>query len=364
MGLTEDDVFIVPNIPLISGIPNVKSMGFLAEFGFRTILASTQPEQFQNLTISKYMFGYRDKFMSLVEKFKWDFKSEDVGILAPRRGLAKKSVSIFSGIDNVRNTGRLYAIDNKTKVNIWKSDECNEISGSAGVIYGPSLVQNKQEFSVYLPDICRTLPLVFDRETTVVNGMRSYRYVAPSGTFSSPTSNHSNKDYCELKSIDHPHTDGILEVSDCIDGSPPIIFSHPHFMEGDAKLFEHFEGLQPNKSLHESYAYIHPRLSVPLFGVSRMMLSLKLSHFGSYYEKVPEGIILPLAWIETTTEDFPDYIKAQLFLSTVVVDYFETFMKYGSLVMLLMSSWYLVVSNVCGLIGVMKLWRKMAQTLF
>lgn len=343
--MSEDDVLMVPNIPLISGIPKVKSMGFIAELGFKTILAATRPKEFQNLSMSKYFSGYNDDFMSLISKFKWDFNPDDVAILAPRRGVTKKSLTVDSGTDVATDVGKVYALGEQTKMNLWKSEECNAVAGSDGIIYGPALVQRKEDLQVYLPNFCRSLPLVFDKEVHIKGGMRSFRYQAPFGTFSSPESFPENKFYCELKSVKEKHVDGVLDVSGSIDGNPPVFISHPHFMEGDSQLFEHFEGLTPNASLHSSFAYIHPRLSVPIFGSSKMQLNLKVSHFGKYYKNLPEGIILPLAWIETTSEDFPDYIMTQLFLSTIVVDGIEIFFKFSSLISFILSMIFLIYSK-------------------
>lgn len=287
--------------------------------------------------------------MNLISKIKWDFNPEDVGILAPRRGVSKQSVTIFSGTNDKNKVGKVFALDNRTNVNIWKTEECNRVTGNDGVIYGPEQVQNKKDLAVFLPNICRSLPLVFDKEVKIINGMRSYRYKAPFGSFSTQKSYPENKFYCELKDLKEETIDGVLEVSKCIDGNPPIFVSHPHFMEGDPKLFEHFDGLSPNETLHNSFAFLHPRLSIPFFGVSRMQLNLKVNHFGKYYKKFPDGIILPLAWIETTTEEFPESIMTRLFLATTVVDYLENFFKYGSLISLILSAFVLGAQNFCSL---------------
>lgn len=359
--LTEDDVITVPNIPFISGISTVNSMGFIGQFGFKTILASTKPKEFQNLTVAKYFLGYTDDFMSLVSRVKWDFNPEDVGILSPRRGVTKKSMTIDAGTGaDAYNVGRVYAVGGETKLNIWKSEECNQVAGSDGVIYGPRSVQAKDDLQVYLPNFCRALPLVFDREEKI-SGMRSFVYKAPFGVFSSPENFPANEFFCEPKNAKQKHVDGLLDVSECIDGNPPIFVSHPHFMEGDASLFEHFDGLTPNQQKHESYAYIHPRLSVPLFGVSRTQVNLRLSHFGKYFKNFPDGMVLPLAWIETTTEEFPEHIKTRLFLSTVVVDYLENFLKFGSLLSFLFTSLFLIVNHTHVVKNIAKLVRKILK---
>lgn len=97
--------------------------------------------------------------MNLISKIKWDFTPEDVGILAPRRGVTKKSVTVNSGTRNVNDVGKVLAVADKK--NIWKTDKCNNIDGSDGVIYGPKRVRNHQDVTVYLPEFCRSLPLTF-----------------------------------------------------------------------------------------------------------------------------------------------------------------------------------------------------------
>lgn len=166
----------------------------------------------------------------------------------------------------------------------------------------------------------------------------AYHYVAPENSFAKPSEKILNDKYCELKSVDYEHLNGVLEVSDCIEGSPPIFASHPHFMEGDEKLFEHFEGLSPNRSLHNSFAYLHSRFSIPVFGTSRMQLNLKMKHYKNYYKAFPNNLILPLGWIETTTDTIPEEFKFRLYLSTVVVDVLEIIIKYGSFVTFIISS--------------------------
>lgn len=123
---SEDDVIIAPNIPFISAIPNVEKLSFFSKVGFQTLLTMTKPKEFQNITVRDYFFGYRDNFMNLISKIKWDFSPEDVGILAPRRGVSKNSVTINSGLKNADLIGKILKFGSKTKFDIWKTDECNQ----------------------------------------------------------------------------------------------------------------------------------------------------------------------------------------------------------------------------------------------
>lgn len=161
---TEDDLLYVPNIPFISAIPNVQKLGFFAEIGFKTILTMTKPQQFHTLNVRKFLFGYRDEFMSMISKIKWDFTPEDVGILAPRHGVSKNTITVGLGLSDSENAGKLLAVNGKVRNNIWKSDECNDIKGSDGALYGPWATKNNLDLPVYLPEICRSLPMKYKEE--------------------------------------------------------------------------------------------------------------------------------------------------------------------------------------------------------
>ena len=185
--------------------------------------------------------------------------------------------------------------------------------------------------------------IIFSFQSEILDGIPALLYQAPYGSFSSKINNETESEYfCDLKNPVGAHVDGTMEVSECIDGNPPLIISHPHFMEGDSQLFEHFEGISPNRSLHNSYAYLHPRMSVPLYGISRMQINLKVTKMNRHYEKF-DGLILPLAWLETSTDSFPAKFNFLLFLSTIVVDYIEMVCKYGSIVSFIISSFYIVI---------------------
>lgn len=349
----EDDVIIVPNMPLISGNSYVKSLGFFAELGYKAILASTTPKEFHNLTIAQLMNGYEDKFVKLLSKVKWDFNPEDVGILAQRRDMNKKPLTVFTGINDFEKAGEVFSFMNKTKLDIWKSDDCNEATGSDGVLFGPSLVQQKKDVKIYVPDFARAMPLVFDREENY-EGKRLFRYKAIDNLFSSLESNRNNKYYCELKSMKEKHIDGLMSISDSIVGNPPILISNPHFLEGDQKLFEHIEGLNPNKSLHEIWFYLHPRLSIQLYGTTRTQFNIKVSRYGNYYKNIPNDIILPLAWIESTLEYSSEEVKSRIYFATVIVDYIEIVIKLSSFICFLISILYLIIN--CN--SYIKLFRK------
>lgn len=142
-------------------------MGFLAEIGFRTILGMTKPQQFNQLDVRKFLFGYTDEYMNAISKIRWDFNPEEMGILSPRHGLSKQRVTVNLGLNDVEKAGRVEAIDGKSRHNFWNKDYCNNIHGSDGTLYGPHTISDKKDLHVYLPEICRSLPMKYVKKVKI-----------------------------------------------------------------------------------------------------------------------------------------------------------------------------------------------------
>lgn len=303
----------------------------MIQFGFKAILASTKPKQFQNLSINQYLNGYTDAFLNLAGKIV-TFDPAYIGFLSARKALAGNRLTIFTGREKYSDAGRVFSFDGRKEFDIWKTNECNTISGSHIFIDGFYEVQNKMIVQNFVPEVCRALPMKFVQEENIGYGMRTYRYKPMYEEFWAPRTHIENKYYCELKSMNEEHIGGILGISDCLEGKPPIFFSPPHFHGGDQKLFEHFDGVEPNEKLHTGVFNLHPRFGVPLSFTIQLQLSVRPSTFGIYYKNLPKGIILPMIWMSATLDEFDDPTKFKIFASTVLLDYFEVFLKFGSIV--------------------------------
>lgn len=125
-----------------------------------------------------------------------------------------------------------------------------------------------------------------------------------------------------------------------LNGNPPLFGSLAHFMEGDEKLFEHFEGLKPDKSLHTCYAYIQPRIGLLIKGGLRYQLNIRVTPLKHHYEQF-DDLILPLVWLDFTLDELPLRFKIMVFMISPVADTFEMILKYGSILSFVFSSYKL-----------------------
>lgn len=343
---------IVPNVPFIAALSAVADEGFfsVARHGLNALISLTQPKEFQPLSVKSYMYGYTDAFMNGIATVKPDFDPTRVGMLAGRKGISIDNFTIFTGEDTLDNLGRVYAMNGETEVNNWSTENCNKIDGSDGSQFTPSMVDKTQILQIFIKSFCRSFPLVYESEVTILNGIPAWRYRAPKGVFESSRTNPENKCYCEETRSKNCPPDGVFDTSSCADGIP-LYVSYPHFYEGEESLFEHFEGLSPSFENHSMFADIHPRLAFPIGGASRFQVNMKIRK-GSSYNKMPTDIILPLVWIEITSGHIPDNLMSMIYHTTFSANASYLTLQYGSLIgslvslILLMSSTFIYFSKL------------------
>ena len=146
--------------------------------------------------------------------------------------------------------------------------------------------------------------------------------------------------YCKPKSLDVDHINGTVDISLTLNGNPPMFGSFAHFFKGDEKLFEHFEGLSPDESLHSCYAYIQPRIGLLIKGGLRYQLNIRVTKFNNHFKKY-DNLILPLIWLEYTLDELPLKFKIMLFMVSPVADILEVVLKYGSILSFVLSIYQL-----------------------
>lgn len=179
-------------------------------------------------------------------------------------------------MNDIKLLGAMIATNGERQMNYYHDDECNKIIGTDGSQFPPHLMDKKSPLFVYIKNLCRNFPLVFEKEVSVFNGIPAWRYKNPPNVFGTPEENPENQCYCDLESGTCPPS-GVFNITKCA-YETPILMSFPHYYLGDRKLVENFEGLEPREELHETYADVHPTLAFPLGGVSRFQINVELNN--------------------------------------------------------------------------------------
>lgn len=197
--------------------------------------------------------------------------------------------------------GLVNKCNNHDKLTHWSTDDCNTITGSDGSIFPPKTIRAKRSVSIYQKDMCRRLPMIYQKETRHLNDkILAYRYVLPFNVFDRPEIHPENQCYCNLDSGDCP-PQGVFNSTPCAMGAPAFI-SFPHFYRGDPRLVQDVDGLMKpnNEEDYETYVDVHPEMGFGMGGKIRLQMNIQVKKsFGiTQLEKFEDDMLLPVAWIE------------------------------------------------------------------
>ncbi|XP_039957518.1 lysosome membrane protein 2 [Bactrocera tryoni] len=323
----ERDIFVLPNVPLISASTKIEKINIFKKIMAINLINAYDEGAFKTLTAHEFLWGYRDRIVSL----DIGTGSTHFGLLMNRNGTSVDSLQINTGEDDIRKFSIITQFNGQPLLDFWSDQKCNRVDGSDASMFPPHILNTREDLQVFLQVLCRKIPLSFEKEVTILNNIDAFRYRTPLNVFSSPENNPENECYCHNTQVCLPS--GVINATKCYNGAP-IFPSFPHFFSGDPKIYKDFDGIKPSRELHQTYADIHPRFAFPISGASRIQINIAV-HKGSILknklDRIKEGTILPLIWIEITSGDFTDEIIDNLYISTFGLNAIQYALKYGTL---------------------------------
>lgn len=121
-------------------------------------------------------------------------------------------VTIFSGVNDITQFGIIDKYNGVSYLPHWSTDACNHLNGTDGSIFPPHITKNTT-LHLYDKDLCRLLPLSFEKEVTTRNNVPGYRFTPTEKVFASVESNPDNVCFCPHGPPCAPH--GMFNVSAC-----------------------------------------------------------------------------------------------------------------------------------------------------
>ncbi|XP_034235123.1 lysosome membrane protein 2-like [Thrips palmi] len=330
---SEDDVIVVPNLPLICAIARVRDEPYVAQLGLRSALWASGGTAFHKLVVRDYLFGYDDPLYNMAKKaveVATTGTLPKLGMLAPRVGLSSNVYTVQTGQRDFRQQDRVTRLNGRAALAAWRDPECNSIDGSAGTFFPADVARRRGPLHLVNADVCRRIPLEFKEEVTVMDGIPALRYGPPDHFLDNAQDNPNNTCYSTPSYASLPS--GVLLNGPCFMDSPSFI-SFPRFYLGDARLRTALDGMEePVKEQHEMFFDVHPELGINLGAATRLQVNVmvrKAAMLDSYLEPFQDEIILPILWFETALTEFPDDVKRATFHATFTVRTLERAASYG-----------------------------------
>lgn len=81
-GRSDNEVLMVPNIPLIAALGKTQDLSGVENMAFQGILATSKPKEFQLKSVREFLFGYSDNFITMTP----NMDPNRIGLLASRGG--------------------------------------------------------------------------------------------------------------------------------------------------------------------------------------------------------------------------------------------------------------------------------------
>lgn len=247
-----------------------------------------------------------------------------------RNGTSREQFTINTGVNDLTKLGLIDNFNGAPQMNFWSTDECNRVDGTDGSQFPPHWMDKRQPLQVFVKAFCRKFPLVYESEVNIFDGVPAWRYKGPRDVFNHPNVTKENQCFCHIESGKCAPS-GVFNATLCFDS--PIYSSYPHFLFGESKLFDRLSGLNPDESMHLSYADIHPRLAFPMTGASRFQINVLVNKIDSLTDlsNFDDEQILPVMWMEVTSDEIPEEFRAMIYHSTFSANAIQLSLRYGSL---------------------------------
>uniref|UniRef100_A0A8C5KY81 Scavenger receptor class B member 1 n=1 Tax=Jaculus jaculus TaxID=51337 RepID=A0A8C5KY81_JACJA len=287
---SENDYIVLPNVLVLGAAVMMENQPMSLKLFLTLALTTMGQRAFMNRTVGEIMWGYEDPFVNLISKYYPDMFpiKGKFGLFA---GMNNSYSGVFTVFTGVQNFSRIHLVDKwngLTKVNYWRSDQCNMINGTSGQMWAPFMTP-KYSLEFYSPDACRSMKLVY-HESRVFEGIPTYRFVAPKTLFANGSVYPPNEGFCPCLES------GIQNVSSCRSGAP-LFLSHPHFYNADPTLSEAVLGLRPDPKEHSLFLDVHPVTGIPMNCSVKLQLSLYMKSVkGIGQTGKIQPVVLPLLW--------------------------------------------------------------------
>ncbi|CAH2056127.1 unnamed protein product, partial [Iphiclides podalirius] len=294
-GHKEDDILYLPHIALLSIANVVAKQSFMTRFGLNNLISLTNSQPLAKMTAREFMMGYKSELMTLGNTFMpgWIY-FDKLGLIDRMYDFNGDFETIFTGTDDVTNSGLIDTYRGSTDLPQWDGKYCSNVQYASDGTKFKSGVTFNQSILFYRKSLCRAAPLI-PVEKGVRSGLKGYMYTFPEHMLDNGKAIEENKCFCRR---DKCLPEGLIDVADCY-YSFPIALSYPHFYKGDDVLFSKVEGLNPNQEQHETRFWIQPDSGLPLDVSTKFQINMALDDLSAIKNSEKfSNMYLPLLWFD------------------------------------------------------------------
>ncbi|CAJ0580968.1 unnamed protein product, partial [Mesorhabditis spiculigera] len=248
---------------------------------------------FLEVDVGELLFdGYKDPFLDKICEIPFmNFVCESIldvperiGLLYGTNGTNDGVYEVSDGVEDSSTLAKVLKWNGEDHVDNswWSDDEARKIRGTEGSLF-PPFIQKDQRIYVFITQLCRSVYLVF-KEEVMYRDIPAYRFVLPADVLDQSLD--ENKGYCNptdkkffasLQNDTECLPRGLLDISHCQQGQPPIVISMPAFHYAPDEVKNHIRGLNAtNPETDEIYVDIEPQLGSVLYAQRVFQVNIEM----------------------------------------------------------------------------------------
>uniref|UniRef100_A0A8D8WYI9 Sensory neuron membrane protein 1 n=1 Tax=Cacopsylla melanoneura TaxID=428564 RepID=A0A8D8WYI9_9HEMI len=246
--------------------------------------------------------------------------------------------TLNTGKSSLDELGDLKIYNKQSRMNVWKTDECNAFRGSYGAYWPPETVRQGGNVSFFNGLLCRNVPLVKEKDTRYANFISVVRYQSSPDLFTYP-SDHEESCYC----LEEPCIDNLFSVGKCLRG--PFVLSYKNFHGVDREELQHidFSNLTPPQHDDDwkTHFDIHPGLGNTMSFKTTFQMNLqvkKKAYVSEFPMRLEHGMILPAVIIERGGP----HLNTKTNILLIVLSVVEGTFQYGSVILAFLTIFILI----------------------
>ncbi|KAL5106452.1 Scavenger receptor clas B member 1 [Taenia crassiceps] len=308
VGDPDKDIVIGISIPFVTLSANMELGVGLSTNEYALMTIFVEPKLFVETSVTKFLWGYVDPITDACNTFdSRKCPSHKVGVMFGKNGTDDGPFVIETGVNDITKLGNILSYKGKSTVDVWSSDEANQIKGTDGSHVAPGLSMHSRRF-IFATDLCRSFELKVDglRKLTNSDKLKALALGGTPETAQPASVNPANKAYCPVLTPGPPCPPaGTFDLSSCRkqgDLRPPIYSSQPYFFGADPALRDEVEGLPtPTADNASTKVFVEPRLGLVVEAYKRLQISAYVRPskiMSDQFKNWTKPTFLPVVWFE------------------------------------------------------------------
>ncbi|GAB6027618.1 scavenger receptor class B, member [Chamberlinius hualienensis] len=270
----ESDEVIVPNIIGLSPTGVNVSSWFQKMISFAMKKFPNAEPPFIKVSVGDLLvYGYEDKVLKLMkDKFQIEILPEGkFALLYGQNATDDGLYKIDTGAYNPDNMYKIVEWNGKSSMeSIWNNKYCGMFNGSDPSMYPPPGHTRFDRIYWFLSIFRKTFYADYKNDLNY-KGIDCYNFQTPLDYYADYNINPDN--YCYTDgNPDLAYASGVLFIGKLADGIPFYI-SNPHFLDGDFRLVDDVDGINPNED-HRTNIAIMPETGAPIKVDIKMQMNI------------------------------------------------------------------------------------------